>query len=255
MEATVVKNTAERAEQTVSLPHGESMPTLVSYPDQETGRGVLVVHDASGRIPFYEDLIARLAAAGYVAALPDLYFRQGPLAAPGPDAEMGRLAQLDKSQSVRDLLAAADWLEADPAVTGTRLGVVGFSLGATLALDMTAERRDLAVAAYYPFPAGQVPADENSPPAPLSLAASMSGPIIAFWGDHDEVVDMADAERLGVDLAAHGVGFSAVIYPGAGHSFMRAAALGPAPDAKAAALDAWARMLDFLDRELSAPVP
>jgi carboxymethylenebutenolidase len=117
---------------------------------------------------------------------------------------------------------------------------------------MAAERRDLAIAAYYPFPAGQVPADENSPPAPLSLAASMSGPIIAFWGDHDEVVDMADAERLGADLAAHGVGFAAVIYPGTGHSFMRAAALGPGHDAEAAALDAWARTLSFLDRELSA---
>jgi hypothetical protein len=30
----------------------------------------------------------------------------------------------------------------------------------------------------------------------------MSGPIIAFWGDHDEVVDMADASPLGAELAA-----------------------------------------------------
>jgi carboxymethylenebutenolidase len=231
------------------------MPALVCYPSQRTGPGVLVVHDASGRISFYEDLAARLAAAGYVAALPDLYFRQGPPAGPGPDAEMVRLAQLNKRQSVRDLLVAADWLEAEPAVAGTRLGVVGFSLGATLALDMTAERRDLAVAAYYPFPAGQVPADENSPAAPLSLAARMSGPIIAFWGDRDEVVDMADAERLSADLTAHGAGFDAVIYPGTGHSFMRAAAPGTGRDAKAAALDAWARTLDFLDRELSAAAP
>jgi carboxymethylenebutenolidase len=176
----MVKPAAERAERTVPLPHGGGMPALVCYPAREARRGVLVVHDASGRIPFYEDLTARLAAAGYVAIVPDLYFRQGPLPAPTPDAEMGRLAQLDKRQSIRDLLAAADWLKAEPAVTGSRLGVVGFSLGATLALAMAAERRDLAIAAYYPFPAGQVPADENSPPAPLSLAASMSGPIIAF---------------------------------------------------------------------------
>ena len=239
----------------VLLPGGEGMPVLVCYPNRDAGRGVLVVHDARGRIPFYEDLIARLAAAGYVAMMPDLYFRQGPLSAPTPDAEMGRLAQLDKRQSIRDLLAAADWLKAEPAVTGTRLGVVGFSLGATLALAMAAERRDLAIAAYYPFPAGQVPADEKSPPPPLSLVASMSGPIIAFWGDHDEFVDMADAERLGADLTAHHVAYAAIIYPGAGHSFMRAAELGPGDDAKAAALDAWARTLSFLDRELLAGPP
>jgi carboxymethylenebutenolidase len=248
----MVKITAERVERVVSLPRGEGMPTLVSCPDQGSGRGVLVVHDASGRIPFYEDLAARLAAAGYVAALPDLYFREGPVSAPTPEAEMGRLAELDKRRSIGDLLAAVDWLKVQPMVTGARLGVVGFSLGATLALDMTAERSDLAVAAYYPFPAGQVPADEKSPPSPLSQAARMSGPIIAFWGDHDEVVDMADAKRLGADLAAHGVGFTAVVYPGVGHSFMRSAEPGPGHDTSAAALDAWARTLDFLDRELSA---
>ena len=247
----MVKITAEHAELVVSSPHGEGMPTLVSYPDQGSGRGVLVVHDASGRIPFYQDLAARLAAAGYVAALPDLYFREGPLSAPTPEAEMGRLAQLDKRRSIRDLLAAVDWLKTQPVVTGARLGVIGFSLGATLALDMTAEHADLAVAAYYPFPAGQVPADEKSPPSPLSQAPRMSGPIIAFWGDHDEVVDMADAKRLGADLAAHGVGFTAVVYPGAGHSFMRAAEAGPGHGTSAAASDAWARTLDFLDRELS----
>ena len=248
----MVKITAERVERMVSLPRREGMPTLVCYPDHGSGRGVLVIHDASGRIPFYEDLTVRLAAAGYVAALPDLYFRQGPLSAPTPEAEMGRLAQLDKRQSIRDLLTAVDWLKAQPAVTGARLGVVGFSLGATLALDMTAERRDLAVAAYYPFPAGQVPADGKSPPSPLSQAARMSGPIIAFWGDRDEVVDTADAKRLGTDLTAHGVGFAAVVYPGTRHSFMRTAEPGPGHEASTAAADAWARTLDFLDHELSA---
>ena len=241
---------AERAERMVSLPSGAGLPTLVCYPERGTGPGVLVVHDASGRIPFYETLTARLAAAGYVAAVPDLYFRQGPLPAATPEAEMQRLGRLDKRGSVQDLLAAADWLGAEPAVTGIRLGVIGFSLGATLALDLAAERRDLAVAAYYPFPAGQVPPDENSPPAPLSLVTRMNGPILAFWGDRDEVVDMADAERLGAGLRSRHVAFSAVVYPGLGHSFMRIAEATPGGDEGAAA-DAWARTLGFFGRELS----
>lgn len=237
------------------LPVGGGLPALVVYPDKGAGPGVLVVHDATGRIPFYEELTARLAAAGYVAALPDLYFRQGPLSRPAPEAVMARLGQLDKHQSVRDLLAAADWLSAEPAVTGPRVGVVGFSLGATLALDMAAERRDLAVAAFYPFPAGQVPADANSPPPPLSLVADMSGPIIAFWGDRDEVVPMADVERLGAELAAHRIRFSATIYPEVGHSFVRASELQPGHGTSAAALDGWAKALSFFDRELSVAPP
>lgn len=78
----------------------------------------------------------------------DLYFRQGELPERTPEVEMARLARLDKRASVRDLLAAVDWLKAEPAVRGSRVGVVGSSLGATLALDMTAERSDLALAAF-----------------------------------------------------------------------------------------------------------
>jgi carboxymethylenebutenolidase len=211
---------------------------------------VVVLHDASGPIPFYEDLTTRVASAGYVALLPDLYFRQGPLFEDTPETEMARLAQLDKRQSIRDLLAATAWLKAQSGVTGIRVGAVGFSLGATLALGMTAERSDLAVAAFYPFPAGQVPADENSPPAPLDLAAEMSGPIVAFWGDHDEVVTMQDVHRLVAKWEAHHVDFTHTIYNGVGHSFLRLSELEPGHETSAAALDAWARTLTFFAEEL-----
>jgi carboxymethylenebutenolidase len=229
---------------------GEEMAASLVRPSRTTGPGVVIAHDASGVIPFYLDLAVRIAASGYVAVLPDLYFREGPLEEASPEAEMARLSTLDKKRSVRDLLAAADWLKGQPGVEGARVGVVGCSLGATLALDMTADRADLVVASFYPFPLGEVPAGDNSPPAPISEAWRMHGPIIAFWGAHDEVVAMDDAARLGSELTRHGVDFTYTIYPGVGHSFLRASELMLGRDTSEAALDAWARTLELFHRKL-----
>ncbi len=43
---------AEPAERTVSLPRGERVLALFAYPVRESGPGMLVVHDASARVPF-----------------------------------------------------------------------------------------------------------------------------------------------------------------------------------------------------------
>lgn len=78
------------------IPSGETLPALLVSPDQSGRPSVLVVHDASGQIPFYRDLAMRLGVAGYVALPPDPYFRQGQPPGLTPEAELARLAQLDK---------------------------------------------------------------------------------------------------------------------------------------------------------------
>src|SRR5262249_8322659 len=63
----------------VPLGCGEVMPAVVARPEGGGGPGVLIVHDIFGRSPFYENLARRLAMAGFVALLPELFFRLGPL--------------------------------------------------------------------------------------------------------------------------------------------------------------------------------
>lgn len=69
----------DRTEVAVPLPSGERMPALLARPAGGRGPAVLLVSDIYGRTPFYVSLAAQLAAAGYVALLPDLFFRQGEL--------------------------------------------------------------------------------------------------------------------------------------------------------------------------------
>jgi hypothetical protein len=50
------------AECLVPLPTGEEQPGRLVRPDRRAGPAVVVVHDASGPIPFYEDVAARVAS-------------------------------------------------------------------------------------------------------------------------------------------------------------------------------------------------
>lgn len=146
-----------------------------------------------------------------------------------------------------------DWLKATGGSDWPRVGLVGYSLGATLGLDLAAQRADLAVAAFYPFPEGQLNPDAKAPPAPVDLAAQMNGPIIAFWGEQDEVVPRAGIDRLAAALQARNVEYTPVMYEGVGHGFVPESKLLPGEATSAAALDAWASTRSFLARHLVAP--
>ena len=241
---------AQTVQLSVPLPADEQLPVLLATPERDAGPGVVILHDASGPVSFYQELTTRLAARGYTTILPDLFFRQGRPPDECPEAQWARLAQLDKQQSIRDAATAVDWLKA-AEVVGSRIGVVGFSLGATLALDLAAQRADLAVASFYPFPEGQLSPDEKAPPAPIDLTDKMNGPIIAFWGEDDDVVPRTGIDRLAAALQDHGVGYTRVIYAGVGHGFMADSRLGPDRASSKAALDAWAATSAFLADHLA----
>jgi carboxymethylenebutenolidase len=105
---------------------------------------------------------------------------------------------------------------------------------------------------FYPFPEGQLHPDEKAPPAPIDPADQMNGPIIAFWGEQDEVVPRAGIDRLTAALEARPVEYAPVTYQGVGHGFVPESQLLPGKATSAAALDAWASTRSFLARHLVA---
>jgi dienelactone hydrolase len=232
----------------VPLSTGEELPALYAHPDHD-GPGVLVVADIFGRSPFYEDLAARLAAAGFHALLPEYFFRQGPLAEQTREAAFARRRRLDDPRTLADLHAAIDWLRGQPGVVGARTGTIGFCMGGTFVLNLAGGRDDLATVCYYGFP--QPPPLAQTPaPAPLDQLDSITGPILGLWGDQDESVGMDNVAKLAEGLLARGVDFTHVIYTGLGHGFLRA--LAAADNAgRADAVDSFARALAFYRRHLA----
>jgi len=235
-------------EVSISLANGEFLPALECQPSFVPAPAVLIVHDADGPTPFYHLLADRVAAAGFVALLPDLYFRVDPNVTRDPRAA----AQLDYQQTVDALCAAVDWLRVQPEVAGQRLGTVGFSLGGTLVLDLSAERMDLATATFYGFPRGRLRGADTDP---LQLVDRILGPLVGFFGERDEVVPAADVRLLEHTLRERGVDVEFTLYPDVGHHFVAGSQLDPLLPTQfaadyARAWESWTATLRFFRERL-----
>jgi carboxymethylenebutenolidase len=234
-----------REEVSVPVTAGEEMPALFVLPEQDTRSGVLVIADVYGRSPFYEDLAARLATAGFAALLPDYFFREGPLSNRSTEAAMARRAKLSERRSLTDLDAAIDWLRERIGIAGgAHTGTVGCCMGGTLILHLAATRSDLASVCYYGFPAGSKGAHDKLPP-PLEKLDDVSGPLLAFWGDQDAGVGMDSVAALTKGLEKRGVSFEHTIYAGLGHGFLARSNLEPGKEGYKQACDSWTRTIEF----------
>jgi dienelactone hydrolase len=240
----------------IPLAGGEQLPALYAHPEQAPGAtgaarapGVLIASDVYGRTPFYEDLAARLAGAGFHALLPEPFFRQGPLANRGREAAFARRAQLDDLLAIAGYMAAADWLQARPEIASGRVGTIGFCMGGTFVLDLAAERDDLATVCYYGFPRSR-PMGPRPGPSPIDNLASMRGPIVGFWGDQDEGVGMDNVVAFAQAAKEHGLDLDHTIYAGLGHGFLAQALTDPDHSGHQQACDSWERTIGFYHRHL-----
>ncbi len=126
-----------------------------------------------------------------------------------------------------------------PEVDHERIGLVGFSLGACLALAVAGEEGGPRVAAVIDL-FGCLPQEAAGSAAGLP-------PTLVLHGDADEVVKVEEAHALARLLKQHGRKFEVKIYPKRGHLFLGAGPLDPDVN------DAWGLSLDFLARHLRTP--
>jgi carboxymethylenebutenolidase len=175
------------------------------------GPGVVVVQEWWGVDSGIKEMAERLAAAGFVALVPDLY--HGELAA---HDEMDKAAQLMTSlppdRAARDMSGAVDYLATHEAVTGDGVGAVGFCMGGMLALLLAANRPDKIKAAvpFYGFPAGEMEPDWSG------LTASIQG----HMAEVDDFFPSDAARALEQKLKGLGKDATITVHAGTGHAFM-----------------------------------
>jgi carboxymethylenebutenolidase len=124
-----------------------------------------------------------------------------------------------------------------PRVDAKRIGLVGFSLGAYLALAAATDKES-PVAAVVEFFGGL--------PPNVRRDVKKMPPILIIHGDEDQTVPVAEAHQLRDLLQARKTTLEVQIYPGVGHVFTGS-------DGKfqwLAALDAKGRTIRFLDKHL-----
>ena len=196
--------------------------------------GVLVVHENRGLNPYIEDVVRRLAVAGFVAFGPDALTPVGGY--PGNDDEgRAQQAKLDRTKITEDFVAGAEFLAKHSACSG-RVGVVGFCFGGLMANTLAWRLPDLIKAAV-PYYGGQ-PAAEH--------ATKIKGALLLQFAELDTRVNAGwpDWEKA---LQAAGVRYAAHFYPGVNHGFHNDTT--PRYD-KAAAELSWERTLAFFRQHL-----
>lgn len=200
--------------------------------------GVLVLHPWWGLNETVKNVCTRLAEAGFCAFAPDLY--HGRLATTIPEAE-SLSSELDGEQAMKDVVAGVDFLSQHCAGAEQELAVIGFSLGAYFALQLstTDPRRIQAVVLFY----GTGPGD---------FSASRAAYLGHFAAD-----DPYEAEEYvnGLEEAIRAAGRPVTFYryPGTGHWFFESDRM-EAYNPEAAAL-AWERTLAFLKQSFVSDSP
>jgi acetyl esterase/lipase len=163
-----------------------------------------------------------LAARGFVVVVPD--YRLVP--------------QVRWPAFVQDGAAALNWVVANIAAHGGdpgRIGVMGHSAGAHIAMLISLDRRwgvadhikaAVGLAGPYDFrpfePGGAAEAAlgnaaDMAATQPISFAAADAPPLLLLHGDADETVRPRNSERLGKAITDRGGRATVKLYPGIGH--------------------------------------
>jgi carboxymethylenebutenolidase len=223
---------------------GQPMRAYVDVPSGGGAMpGVVVMLHGPGLDRFMEDRVEDLARHGYAAVAPDLYHRQ---VADGADT-MTRIARLRDTEILTDIDATVAHLRGLPDAQVGSLAVLGFCMGGRLTY-LAAGARPTTWRAAGVFYGGNIMKPWGEGPAPFDRTRDIACPVIGFFGRDDTNPSPADVDRIDAELTRHGKRHEFHRYDGAGHAFLNFAnAERYRPDQ---AKDAWAKMLDFLDRHV-----
>jgi carboxymethylenebutenolidase len=127
--------------------NGLSFNASLRLPSSSEGTGILLLHAWWGLNNFVIQMCDMLSQAGFVVLAPDYY--QGAVATTIEEAKAYR-TNLDRKNAQKIAAAAIDYLFTHRAVSGAPIGVIGFSLGCSFAIE-AARRRNREVRAVVLF--------------------------------------------------------------------------------------------------------
>jgi carboxymethylenebutenolidase len=191
------------------------MAAYVARPAKDKAPAVVVIQEIFGVNQVMRETADELAAAGYLAVCPDLFWR----IEPGVDitdkseAEWKKAFALmnafDADKGVEDIDATIDAIKADPGCTG-KVGAVGFCLGGQLAY-LTAARTDIdAAVSYYGVGIEKLVAE----------ADKIAQPMMMHIAEADQFVP-PEAQAVILQALKNHPHITIHTYPGRDHAFAR----------------------------------
>lgn len=198
----------------ITTPDG-TFGAYLAKPASGKGPGIVVIQEIFGVNANVRAIADSLAAEGYVALAPDLFWR----IEPGVDitdrseAEWAKAFDLfgkfNVETGVADIAATIRTLRALPGVTG-KVGAVGYCLGGLLAY-LTSARTDAdASVSYYGVNIASL----------LGEAATVSKPILLHVAEKDQFVP-AEAQKQMAETLGANPHATMLTYAGQDHAFAR----------------------------------
>jgi carboxymethylenebutenolidase len=218
--------------------NGDHAHGYLALPPSGSGPGVVVIQEWWGLTDYVARVTDALAAEGFVALAPDLY---GGTTTHDSDEAGSLMMGLPVEQAARDLSGAVDYLLAHPAVTGSKVGAIGFCMGGGFVLMLAAQQGD-HVAAAVPF-YGVGPA---VPDAYAGIRAAVQG----HYAENDDFFPVSAAAEQAEQIRTESGAEVEYFYYPAGHAFHNDDNLLGTYDAEQAAI-AWNRAVEFLKARLS----
>ena len=205
---------------------------FLAKPKMGNQRAVLVLHPWWGLNDTIKNFCTRLSEAGFLTFAPDLY--HGKVATTIPQAE-NLMKTLNDNQAMTDITAAIDYLSEQ---SGRPVAVIGFSLGAYYAIQLSTSDPERVNAVVIFYGAGE------------SDYSKSKASYLGHFAENDQYENQEYIDNMEKALRAAGRSVTFYQYPGTGHWFFE-------PDRKDAfnqdaANLAWDRTLAFLENPPTA---
>ena len=204
----------------------------LATPPSGKGPGVLVIQEWWGLVRHIKNVCDRLAAEGFTALAPDMYHGK---TANEPDGAGKLFMALNIAQAEKDLRGAAQYLAGQSSTK--KLGAVGFCMGGQLALYAATLNPSIGACVNFYGIHPNVKPDYSK----------LAGPVLGLFAEKDGFVTPQVAKETDAAIKKAGKPSEIHIYPGVDHGFFNDER--EVYD-KAAAADAWKRLLAFFRAHL-----
>jgi carboxymethylenebutenolidase len=223
----------------IDTPSGK-MAMILGIPEGVGPLPTLVVtHHRWGLDGFTRSVVERLNANGFIAGAPSFYHRR-----PEGEDTAESMKYLDDDEIIADIKATTAFLQSQKFAKPSAEGIMGHCMGGRHSfLGATAHSFKAAVMLY----GGGVNQSRNGKPPALTRAASVTCPILGFFGKDDKNPSPTDMAEIDAELTRLGKKHEFHAYDGAGHAFQNHTDERYRPGASE---DAWRRYLAFFRETL-----
>ena len=195
--------------------HDGEFSAYLASPGSGQGPGIVVIQEIFGVNQVVREIADGLAAQGFFALAPDLFWRLQPgvQITDKTDVEwqqaFGLMQRFNADTGVEDIQASIDILRAMPGVTG-KVGAVGYCLGGFLAYLTATRTNSDATVGYYGL----------NIPGKLGEATAIIHPLMLHIAETDEYVPPPAQAEIAAGLGSN-PHVTLYRYPAMSHAFAR----------------------------------